>query len=111
MKIQTKIQGNIHIFYLSDNVMGGPDGTLLHDKLHQAQNEGATYAIIDLENVEFMNSSGLGMLISGMSTMRNGGGDLVLTKPSAKVQQLLQLTRLDAVFQQFPSVEEALASF
>lgn len=107
MQILSEQQDTLAIFYVSDHVMGGPDGVLLHDALHKAIEAGARYAIIDLAGVAFMNSSGLGMLISGMTTMRNNGGDLVITNPSPKVVQLLELTRLNSIFQQFESVSAA----
>jgi len=67
--------------------------------------------VIDLSKVGFVNSSGLGILISGLTTMRNGGGDLKLASISSKVEGLLSITKLNQIFEQHPSVEEALNSF
>ena len=102
---------NSVIITLKGNIMGGPDGSKLHDTLHELKEQGKTNVIVDLSRVKFMNSSGLGMLISGMTTMRNAGGDLRLAKVADRIQSLLVITKLITVFKHFDSVEAAAASF
>ena len=58
-----------------------------------------------------MNSSGLGMLISGYTTIKNGGGTLKLANATEKIESLLVITKLMSVFEHFSSVEEAVKSF
>jgi len=58
-----------------------------------------------------MNSSGLGMLLGALTSVRNGGGDLRLARLGDRVHALLSVTRLTSVFQHFPTVEDAVASF
>jgi anti-sigma B factor antagonist len=58
-----------------------------------------------------MNSSGLGMLISGYTTMKNGGGSLKLANATDKINSLLVITKLITIFENFDSVEEAVNSF
>ena len=67
--------------------------------------------VVDLSKVKFMNSSGLGMLISAMTTMRNAGGDLRLANVADRIQSLLVITKLITVFKHFDSVEAAAKSF
>ncbi len=102
---------NSVVITLKGNVMGGPDGSKLHDKLHELKEAGKTNIVVDLSKVKFMNSSGLGMLISAMTTMRNAGGDLRLANVADRIQSLLVVTKLITVFKHFPSVEEAAKSF
>ncbi|MCH8276016.1 MAG: STAS domain-containing protein [Bacteroidetes bacterium] len=102
---------NSVIITLKGNIMGGPDGSKLHDTLHELKEQGKTNVIVDLSRVKFMNSSGLGMLISGMTTMRNAGGDLRLAKVADRIQSLLVITKLITVFKHFDSVEAAAASY
>ncbi len=92
-------------------VIGGPDAVSLNEKLHELISENKTNIIIDLGKVKFMNSSGLGMLISSLTTMRKAGGDLRIANHSEKIKELLEITQLAAVFKQFESVEEAAKSF
>jgi anti-sigma B factor antagonist len=91
--------------------MGGPDGSKLHDSLHELKEAGKTNVVVDLSKVKFMNSSGLGMLISATTTMRNAGGDLRLASVADRIQSLLVITKLITVFKHFESVEEAAKSF
>ena len=102
---------NCVVLTLKGNVMGGPDGAKLHDTLHELKEDGKTNVVVDLSKVKFMNSSGLGMLISAMTTMRNAGGDLRLANVADRIQSLLVITKLITVFKHFDSVEEAAQSF
>lgn len=102
---------NAVVVQLKGNVMGGPDGAKLHDQLHEMKESGKKNVVVDLGKVKFMNSSGLGMLISGMTTMRNSGGDLRLANVADRIQSLLVITKLITVFKHFDSVEEAVESF
>ncbi|MCX8009623.1 MAG: STAS domain-containing protein [Ignavibacteria bacterium] len=111
MKIKQRETYNTVILELSGNVMGGPDSAELNNLLHKLLDEGKKNIIIDLQDVKFMNSSGLGMLIAGLTTVRNGGGELKLANATEKINSLLVVTKLITVFESFGSVEEAVASF
>lgn len=102
---------NAVVITLKGNVMGGPDGAKMHDTLHELKDGGKKNVIVDLSKVKFMNSSGLGMLISAMTTMRNGGGDLRLANVADRIQSLLVITKLITVFKHYDSVEEAIESY
>jgi len=58
-----------------------------------------------------MNSTGLGILISGLTTLKNNGGELKLANVTDKIQSLLTITKLVTVFEAYDSTEEALKSF
>ncbi len=102
---------NSVVIKLKGNIMGGPDGAKLHDTLHELKEKNKKNVVIDLSRVKFMNSSGLGMLISGMTTMRNAGGDLRLANAADRIQSLLIITKLITVFKHFDTVEKATASY
>ena len=104
-------QYNAVVITLKGNVMGGPDGAKLHDTLHEMREQGKKNVVVDLSKVKFMNSSGLGMLISGMTTMRNAGGDLRLANVADRIQSLLVITKLITVFKHYESVGEAVESY
>ena len=91
--------------------MGGPDATLLHDKLHEIIEAGKKKVVIDLSKVDWMNSTGLGILISSYSTLRKSDGELKLANVTEKIQSLLTITKLVTVFDAHDSVEEAISSF
>ncbi len=93
------------------NVMGGPDAVSLNEKLHELIDAEKTNIVVDLGKVKFMNSSGLGMLIGALTTMRKSGGDLRIANATDKIQSLLIVTKLITVFKHFDSVDKAVESF
>ena len=111
MKFSTKDVKGVTVIALSGNVMGGPDATVLNQQVHQLLGAGARKVVIDLADVQFVNSSGLGMLIGSLTTMRNAGGDLKIARASKKVQTLIEVTKLHSVFDMYKTVNDAIASF
>jgi anti-sigma B factor antagonist len=71
---------------------------------------GTPRIIIDLADVDFMDSSGLGALVSVLKSARQAGGDLRISSPSDQVRMVLTLTNLDRVLALYDTVEEALRS-
>jgi anti-sigma B factor antagonist len=111
MKFAKKEQKGATIIALSGNVMGGPDATVLNQQIHQLISDGTRKVVIDLADVQFVNSSGLGMLIGSLTTMRNAGGELKIACASKKVETLIEVTKLDRVFDLHKTVNAAIASF
>lgn len=111
MKIKTTEHYGAVVIELKGNVMGGPEAAELNDLLHKCIEEGKKNIVIDLSDVKFMNSSGLGMLISGYTTMKNGGGNLKLAGATDKIQSLLVITKLITIFENYDSIDEAVKSF
>ena len=111
MKLKSKETNNVTVIELKGNVMGGPDATALNDELHKLIEAKKTKVVIDLHEVKFMNSSGLGMLIGSLTTIRNAGGDLKIARASEKIESLLIVTKLITVFDHQESVEKAVAAF
>jgi len=111
MRFKTEERYNAVVLQLKGDVMGGPDGAKLHDQLRELKESGQLNVVVDLSKVRFMNSSGLGMLIGGLSTMRNAGGDLRLANATDRIQSLLMIAKLLTVFKHFESVDEAVESY
>lgn len=111
MTISRTTTDGVAVLSLDGDALGGPDGSALHDALHQARGEGPLNAVVDLSGVRHMNSSGLGMLIGALTTARNAGGDLRLAAVGDRIRTLLEVTRLDGVFQSFETVADAVASY
>jgi len=111
MKFKTKEIKDITVIELDGNVMGGPDASALNDFLHTLITEKKNHVVVDLKAVSFINSSGLGMLIGGLTTMRHAGGELKLARASKKIENLLEMTKLLKVFDVHKTVNNAIASF
>jgi anti-sigma B factor antagonist len=109
MKFKTTQQGTVTVIRLEGNLMGGPDAATLNEKLHASVAAGKVRVVLDLTAVDFMNSSGLSILIGGAGLLKNANGKLVLAEASPKIASLFKITKLGSVFEQFPTVEEAVA--
>jgi len=81
----------------------------LRDRLVQLINEGPPQLVVDLSGLSFIDSMGLGALVSGLKRARAHDGDLRLAGPSDHVAKVLSITRLDQAFLVGDSVEAALA--
>jgi anti-sigma B factor antagonist len=111
MKTKVSEKYNAVIIELKGNVMGGDDTKEFNELLHKLISEGKKNVIVDLSEVKFMNSSGLGMLISGLTTMKRENGSLKLVKVTEKIESLLIITKLITIFESYESTEEALKTF
>ncbi len=111
MKTKVLEKYNAVVIELKGNVMGGDDTKEFNQLLHKLIEEGKKNVIVDLGEVKFMNSSGLGMLISGLTTMKRENGSLKLVNVTDKIESLLIITRLITIFESYDSVEEAVKSF
>ena len=111
MRLQERESDGVVVLELIGKVMGGPDASLLNEKLHELIDAGKARVVLDLAQVNWMNSSGLGILIGGLTTMRNNDGDLKLANVTERIHSLLTITKLVSVFETFPSVEAAVRSF
>ena len=96
---------------LEGSVLGGPDATTLNNELHKLTEKKKMNIVIDLSGVQSMNSSGLTMLINALTTVKNASGILKLGGASKKIENLIVITKLSTVFELYPSVKKAIASF
>jgi len=111
MKVRTIEKYGAVVIELKGNVMGGPEAQEFSDALHKLIDDNKKNVIVDLTETKFMNSSGLGMLISGYTTMKNGGGSMKLANATEKIESLLVITKLISVFEHYTSVEDAVNSY
>jgi anti-sigma B factor antagonist len=111
MKMNVSEQYGSVVIELKGNVMGGPSTEEFSDLLHSLVDDGKTNVIVDLGKVKFMNSSGLGMLIGGLTTLKKAGGDLRICRADKKIESLLVVTKLITVFNHNESLDEAIESY
>lgn len=111
MKIKTTEKYEAVIIELKGNVMGGDDTKDFNDLLHKLIDEGKIKIVVDLSDVKFMNSSGLGMLIGGLTTIKKSDGFYKLANVTDKIESLLIITKLITIFETYDSVDKALESF
>ncbi|WP_440998572.1 STAS domain-containing protein [Fodinibius sp. SL11] len=102
---------NCILIEFNGDLMGGPDANKFNKDLHDLIDQDKKEVVADLSNVKFMNSSGLGILIGGLTTMRNAGGDLRIAGADKRIESLLMVTKLITVFNSYRTVEEAIESY
>jgi len=79
----------------------------LREKLVELVSEGARKIVVDLDGVDFLDSTGLGVLVGGLKRVRSHDGDMSLVCTRARILKVFELTRLTEVFQISASVDEA----
>ena len=102
---------NTVIVTFKGKIMGGPDAADFHDELKEMADSGKVNMVGDLSKVKFMNSSGLGILITAMTSMRKAGGDFKICGASDRIESLLIVTKLITVFDHYKSLEEAIEAY
>lgn len=111
MKIKERRRDGVVILDMSGKLMGGPDAEAFAEILKTLIHEGCHNVVVNLERVNWVNSTGLGILISGYSTLRKSGGELKLLKVSERIENIFVVSKLHTVFHSFQDEEEAVRSF
>ncbi len=111
MKINQREVSGAVVLDLDGKLTGGPDAETFKNIFKNLINEGKKNIIVNLEKVSWINSTGLGILISGYTSVRKGGGDLVLTHVGDRIESILYVTKLNLLFNSFDNEEEAVKSF
>ena len=99
MNYTHEVKNNKLILRLSGDLIGEDSGSSILDVVSNGIQDKIMDCIIDISNVRYINSSGIGTLITILTKFRNKGGEVYLMKPSESVQKLLVITKLNAIFQ------------
>ena len=111
MTIKEERRDGVAVLSVKGKMLGGPETAALHQKVKDLLAEGVKKVVIDLSGVKWLNSSGLGVLMGAMTSVRNAGGELKLSGVTDKVESLFMITKLITIFDTYDSVDEAVASF
>lgn len=111
MKITQREVDNAVILDLNGKLTGGPDADTFREVFKSLIDQGKKNIIVNLEKVSWINSTGLGILISGYTSVRRGGGDLVIMHASDRIESILYVTKLNLLFKAYENEADALASF
>lgn len=102
------VSGNVLLLFLEGDLIGGEDTKSIFETVQNHIEKGIIRCVIDISNVRFINSSGIGVLITILTKFRNKEGELVLINPSEQVKKLLIITKLNAIFSVLINREEAI---
>lgn len=110
MQIKENIVEDVAIITLKGDLIGEPETTKLREKVRSLITDDIKKVVIDLADVSYINSTGLGSLISVLTTLRNAGGDLKISHVGEKIKNIFVITQLVKVFDTYETHERAIAS-
>lgn len=107
MKIKHEVTNGILNIAFEGDLLGESNGLEVINIVNNEINNGISKCAFDLSNVRYMNSSGIGVLITTLTKFRNKGGDVILVKPNDQIKKLLTITKLNVIFQLVDDLGEA----
>jgi anti-sigma B factor antagonist len=111
MKVATRQVDGVTILDLSGRITLGEGSVTLRDTVHDVLAKGQKKILLNLGEINYIDSSGIGELVSGFTSVRNGGGELKLLNLTKKVHDLLQITKLYTVFDIWDNEASAISAF
>lgn len=111
MTIKERVSGNVTILDLDGKITLGEGDVLLRDAVSKLVDSKTVNVVLNLENVSYMDSGGLGEVVRSYTSLRNVGGDVKLVKVAKRISDLLTITKLSTVFDSFDDEAAAVASF
>ena len=111
MDIKERVVESVSILDLSGKIVLGEGDVQIKERIRDLLSDGQRKILLNLGDVSYIDSAGLGSLISSYATTKREGGQLKLVNLTKRVQDLLAITKLITVFDTFESEKEAVASF
>ena len=111
MELTTSDVGNVTVLAVRGDLVIGEPETAFKKTVTRLLEEGKVNLLVDLGEVGFLDSSGLGALVRAMTLSQKEGGQTKLLRAGPQVRKLLEMTKLDSVFEIYDDPASALASF
>jgi anti-sigma B factor antagonist len=111
MKATIRKIGEVSVVDLSGKITIGEGDVVLRERVAELLDGGERRILLNLEKVKYMDSAGIGELVACYKRAKEKEGNVKLLNPSGKVYDLLQLTKLEEVFDTYRDEKEALVSF
>ena len=111
VKLNTRQVGDVSVVDVAGRITLGEGSSALRDMLRDMTSKGSKKILLNLGEVSYIDSSGIGELVSGFTTVTNGGGQLKLLGLNKRVKDLLQITKLYTVFDVHEDEASAVRSF
>ena len=108
---KTRRVGNVAIVDLSGKITLGENTGILRDELRSLLSQGSKHIILNMKDVGYVDSAGLGELVGAYTTATNQGGAVKLLHLQGKMKDLMQITKLHTIFPAFEDEQQAIASF
>ena len=108
MKIKKNPQENVMVLELSGKIMGGPDFDKFKGEINECLESGFKKVVLDLDGVPWINSTGLGILITGYHSIKAAEGTMMICNVKERVLSIFYISQLENIFDVYESREEAL---
>ncbi len=103
--------GDVTVIDAAGRITLGEGSSAFRDSIKDLVSKGSRKLLLNLAGVSYIDSSGIGELVSGFTTVSNAGGSLKLLNLTKRIQDLLQITKLYTIFEVFDDEATALATF
>ena len=111
MKIKKRQEGEVMVLDLSGKIMGGDDFDLFNNAIRDLVKEGYVDIVLNLKGVKWINSTGLGLMVSAYTSLVKQGGRMKVCEVSDRIDNILHVTQLELIFETYEKEADALASF
>lgn len=111
VKLTSRQVGDVTVIDAAGRITLGEGASAFRDTIRGLVNKGDKKLLLNLAEVSYIDSSGIGELVSAYTTVTNSGGQLKLVGLSKRVKDLLQITKLYTVFEVYDDEAEAVRSF
>jgi len=111
VKLSTRQVGDVSVVDVAGRITLGEGSSALRDLLREMVGKGQKKILLNLGEVSYIDSSGIGELVSGFTTVTNSGGELKLLNLNKRVKDLLQITKLYTVFDVHEDEAGAIRAF
>ena len=111
MQIEERRVGGVIVLDVKGRLVLGDGDVLLKDKIHSLAQQGHKHVVLNLAGVPYVDSAGIGEIVSGYTTLSRAGGTLKLLNLTKRIHDLLAITKLLTVLESFTGEDEAVRSF
>ncbi len=111
LEIKQRQRESVYILDLNGRLVAGDEATTLRERIREMAAQSCTMVVLNLQDVDYIDSTGLGALVMSSTTLRKVGGVVKLLNLSRRNVELIVLTKLETVFEVFADEQDAVNSF
>ena len=111
MKFSSRQEGDVAVFDLKGGLEGGPDTYKIKGVVTEMLEQGHRKFLLNLDNVDFVNSTGIGIIAGVYSSISNAGGQMKICNANERVSRVMMITKLLEVFDSYSREDEAIQAF
>jgi anti-sigma B factor antagonist len=111
MKFSSRLVGDVVVYDLKGGLEGGPDTFAIKDDVKKQMEQGHRKFLLNMDGVDYVSSTGVGIVVSVYSSIMSGGGAMKISNANQRVSRVMMITKLLEVFDSYYKEEEAIQAF